>query len=133
MPLVARDRRRRPLRRDSVPLAIHGLLEYGLGVLLIASDSLVSFDEEGARVASILIGVAVLSITALSDIPTALLRRIPLSSHILLDYVFGIVLIVSPFLLGFRDDLESLVFFVVMGVAYLSLAVATRFDRPDRS
>jgi hypothetical protein len=128
---VARPRERRFLRRGSTPLAVHGLLEYGIGVLLIFSSSLLSYDDDTAKAVSILLGAAVLAIAALSDMSTALLRRIPLSAHILLDYVFGVLLVASPFLFSFSDEAAATGFFVVIGVGYLVLAAVTRFERRE--
>lgn len=128
---MARDRERRLLRRGSIPLSLHGLLEYGIGVLLIASSSLFSYDSDTAKAVSILLGAAVLTITALSDIPTALLRRIPLGAHILLDFVIGVLLVASPFLFGFGDEATAVAPFLVIGIGYLILAAITRFHKRE--
>lgn len=123
---MARDGRRLLPRRGSVPLALHGLLEYGIGVLLIASSSLFSFDSL-PRAVGILLGAGIVALAALSDLPTALMRRVPLGSHIVLDYALGVLLVASPFLFGFSDDAGALAFFVVVGLGYLVLAAVTRF------
>lgn len=123
---MARDRRRLLPRRGSVPIVLHGLLEYGVGVLLIASSSLFSFDST-PRAVGILIGAAVLALAAFSDLPTALMRRLPLDSHILIDCIVGVVLIASPFIFGFSDDEGALAFFIVVGLGYLVLTAVTRF------
>lgn len=127
--MVARDRRRLLPRRGSVPLVLHGLLEYGIGVLLIASSSLFSFDDL-PRAVGILVGAAVLVLTAVSDLPTALMRRLPLDSHIVIDYVLGVLLIASPFIFGFSDDEGAVAFFIAVGVGYLILTAVTRFRPP---
>jgi hypothetical protein len=123
---VATDRRRLLPRRGSVPLVVHGLLEYGVGVLLIASSSLFSFDST-PRAVGILLGAAVLVLAAVSDLPTALMRRLPIDSHVVIDYVIGVVLIASPFIFGFSDDEGALAFFVVVGIGYLILTAVTRW------
>jgi SPW repeat-containing protein len=127
---VARDRERRLLRRGSIPLGLHGLLEYGAGVLLIASSSLF-YSEDTATAVSILLGAAVLAITALSDMPTALLRRIPISTHILLDFTIGVLVVASPFIFGFDDDGAALASFLLIGIAYLLLTALTRFQKRE--
>jgi hypothetical protein len=125
--VVARDRERRLLRRGSIPLPLHGLLEYGVGVLLIASSSLF-YSDDTATAVSILLGAAVLGLTALSDMPTALLRRIPLGAHIFLDFLIGVLLIASPFLFQFSDETEATATFLVIGIGYLFLTAVTRFQ-----
>ena len=127
---MARDRRRLLPRRGSVPPALHGLGEYGIGVLLLFSSPLFGFDGE-PRVAAILLGAAVIVLAALSDVPMALMRRIPIGSHIVIDYVLGIVLIASPFIFGFSDDEGALAFFIVMGLGYLILTAVTRFETTE--
>jgi hypothetical protein len=124
---VARDRDRRLLRRGSIPLPLHGLLEYGVGVLLIASSSLF-YSDDTATAVSILLGAAVLAITALSDMPTALLRRIPLGPHIFLDFLIGVLLVASPFLFQFSDEAEATATFLAIGIGYLFLTAVTRFQ-----
>jgi hypothetical protein len=108
----------------------HGLLEYGIGVLLIAGSSLFGFDTDKAAVITVLLGAAVIAIAALSDTPTALTRQLPLSSHVLLDYVVGILLIVLPFL-AFSGDEVAVAFCVVVGLGYLVLTAVTRFKPAD--
>ena len=63
--------------------------------------------------------------------PMALMRRIPIGSHIVIDYVLGIVLIASPFIFGFSDDEGALAFFIVMGLGYLILTAVTRFKTTE--
>ena len=132
MPSVADERRILQLpRRGSVPIVVHGILEYGEGVLFIAANSLFSFDSDAATVVSVLIGAGLLVMAALSDIPTALLRRLPLDSHIVLDVVVALVAIASPFVLGFTDDHAALAFFLILGAAHLFLTVVTRYRRRE--
>ena len=109
---------------------LHGLLEYGVGVLLIASSSLFSLDSL-PRAVGILLGAAVLVISAVTDMPTALIRRLPLGTHILIDYAMGVLLIAAPFIFGFSDDAKALAVFLVIGIAYLTLTAITRFGPKD--
>jgi hypothetical protein len=124
-----RDSRRVLPRRGSVPLPIHGLLEYGAGVLSIAAPFLFSFETDVAKVTSVLIGVAVLVLAVVTASPTGILRNLPLDSHIVLDYVLAIVLIASPFVFGFTDDGSALAYFLILGVAHLLMTVLTRFRK----
>jgi hypothetical protein len=100
-------------------------------VLFIASSSLFSFDSDSATVASVLIGAIVLAMAGLTDTPTALIRRLPLDSHIVLDYVVSLLAIASPFALGFSDDGAALAFFLIVGIFHLLLTALTRFRRRE--
>jgi hypothetical protein len=127
----SREGARRFLRRGSIPLVVHGLAEYGLGVLFIIGPSALSFDSDTAKVASILIGAGIVVMAALTDYPTALVRRLPLDSHIVLDFVLSLFVVASPFILGFTDDATAVAFFLILGIAYLALTVLTRYRRHE--
>jgi hypothetical protein len=129
-PPVRKDRRR--VQRNSVPLAMHVLLEYGIGVLTILSPFLFSFDDDAARIVAVLIGAGVIVLAVVSDAPTGLARTLPAASHVVIDYVLGLLLIVAPFVFGFAgDDTAATAYFLVLGVGYVVLAVLTRYRGPQ--
>src|SRR5207245_7199135 len=100
-PPVRRDRR---LRRNSIPLAIHGVFEYCAGLLSIVGPFLFSFDSDVAKVVSILLGAGIIVMAVMTASPTGIVRSLPIESHVVLDYVLSLFLIVSPFIFGFTDD-----------------------------
>ena len=129
-PPVKRDRR---LRRGSVPLGIHGLIEYGAGALSIIGPFLFSFDSDVAKVVSILIGAGIIVMAVMTASPTGIVRTLPIASHIVLDYVLSLFLIVSPFIFGFTNDAAPTAYFIVLGLAYLLLTVTTRYHKPVKA
>jgi hypothetical protein len=68
---------------------------------------------------------------ALTDTPTAFVRRLPLDSHIVLDFVVGLLAIASPFIFGFTEDGAAVAFFVIAGIAYVLLAIMTRYRKRE--
>jgi hypothetical protein len=130
---VARGDRRRMMRRGSIPLLVHGLIEYGVGVLSIAAPSLFSFESDGATVVSILVGAGILVHVVVTRSPAGLVRSFPLDSHIVIDYVLSLFLIASPFIFGFSDDGAALAYFLILGVAFLLMSVMTRYHKPQES
>jgi hypothetical protein len=129
-PPVRRDRRR--VQRNSVSLSIHVLIEYGVGLLTILAPFLFSFDDSAAKVVSVLIGAGILVLAVVTDAPTGLARSLPVASHVVIDYVLGLLLIVAPFVFGFAgDDTAATAYFIAIGVGYLVLTVLTRYrDKP---
>lgn len=128
-PPVRRDRRR--VRRGSVSLSLHVLFEYGVGVLTIVAPFLFSFDSTAAKLVSVLVGVGVLVLAVVTDAPTGIARSLPVASHVVLDYVLALFLIVAPFVFGFSDDDDAATaYFIVLGVGYVLLAVLTRYRGP---
>jgi hypothetical protein len=115
------------LRQGPVSVFIHGVVEYAAAVLFIAAPFLFNFDSEAATALSIVVGVVVLVITASSDIPTALAHTIPVPIHAVLDLVTAGFLIAAPFLFSFQDEGAPTAFFLVLGVGYLLLTIATRY------
>jgi len=128
----AANRRARFLRRGSVPLSLHGLVEYGLGVLAIAAPFLFSFDHNGAIAFSVFMGAAILVLVGITDAPTGIVRSLPVDSHVVLDLVVGVLLVVAPFVLGFTEDDGATAFLVVLGLVFLLLAFLTRYHREER-
>jgi hypothetical protein len=129
---VARKERPDAGRRRTVPLALHGLIEYGEGILTILSPFLFGFDSNGATVLAIAIGAAVLVLAVITVAPTGISRTLPLASHVVLDYVLVAIWISFPFIFGFSDDGVALAYFLIVGVAHLLMTVSTRFHKPER-
>jgi hypothetical protein len=119
------------MRRGSVPLFVHGLVEYGLGALSILAPILFSFDSDGATVVCVVIGTGILVLGILTQSSTGIVRTLPLDSHIVLDYVIALAMIVMPFVLGFTDDEAALAYFVVAGIVYLLMTVMTRYRKSE--
>jgi uncharacterized membrane protein HdeD (DUF308 family) len=125
-PPVRRDRR---LRRNAVPLFVHGIVEYGVGALSIVAPFLLSFDSDTATIVSILLGAAIVVMGFVTEAPTGVARNMPIASHVVLDYVVSLVAIVAPFVFGFTDDGAATAYFIVIGVCFLLLTVATRYRK----
>jgi hypothetical protein len=123
-PPVREDRRR---RRNSVPLYVHGLVEYGVGALSILAPFLFSFDSDTATVVSILLGAGIVVLGFVTESPTGVVRNLPIASHVVLDYVLSLVLLVAPFIFSFTDDSVATGYFIVIGLGYILMTVATRY------
>jgi uncharacterized membrane protein HdeD (DUF308 family) len=132
MTTVADGTERQLIRLGSIPLVVHGLLEYVLGVLCIAAPFLFSFDSNGTKALSVAIGTAILALGIVTAGPVGIVRSLPLDSHIVIDYVLAIFLIASPFVFGFTDDGPALAFFLVVGIAHLLLTILTRFRKQPK-
>jgi hypothetical protein len=115
------------LRQGPISRFLHGAIEYLAGVLLVAAPFLFSFDSGAAVAVSIVAGVLVIAIAASTDGPTSLINSLPISVHLLLDFVLAGVLIASPFLFGFSDESAPTAFFLVLGVLHLLVTIGTRF------
>ena len=81
-----------------------------------------------ATAVSIVVGVAILVITASSDLPTGLAKVVPVSIHVVLDFLIAAVLIAAPFLFDFADESAPTAFFIVLGVGELLASLGTRWE-----
>jgi VIT1/CCC1 family predicted Fe2+/Mn2+ transporter len=114
-------------KRGPIAPFVHGVLDYLLAALLIAAPFLLSFDDDAAIAVSIVAGIAVLVLGAFTSWTTGIVKSVPPVAHAMLDYALAAVLIAAPFIFGFTDDSGATAFFVVVGVAGILLAIATRF------
>jgi len=112
---------------------MHGFAEYGIGALSIVAPFLFSFDSDVAQVISILIGAGIIVMAFSTDSPTGLTRNLPIASHVVLDYVLSLFLVVAPFIFSFTDDAAATAYFIIVGVGYILLTIATRFHTPARA
>jgi hypothetical protein len=115
------------LREGPIPRFAHGIYEYLLGVLFIASPFLFDYDSAAGTGIAIAVGVALIVLAATSADSTALVRRIPGMVHVTIDVLLAIFLIAAPFLLGFDGEAAPRNFFLVFGVAHLLVCIGTRF------
>ncbi len=118
------------MRQGPIPRFVHGVIEYVAGVLLIAAPFLFGFDAAAAVALSIVAGVVVIAVAASTEGPSSLVSSIPVSVHLLLDFVLAAVLIAAPFLFGFSDESAPTAFFLVLGVAHLLVTIGTQFKAP---
>ncbi|MBW3548275.1 MAG: hypothetical protein KY452_09115 [Actinobacteria bacterium] len=119
------------LRDGPIPAFVHGVAEYMAGVLLVVAPFLFAFRADTATVLSVAAGVVVLVVAATTRGPTGLVKHLPISAHVALDYVLAVFLVASPYLFGFSDETAPTTLFLALGVVHLLLTIGTRFIRPD--
>ena len=118
------------LRQGPISRFLHGAFEYVAGVLLIAAPFLFAFESSAAVALSIGAGVVGIAVAASTEGPSSLINSLPISVHLLLDFVLSAVLIASPFLFAFSDETAPTAFFIVLGVLHLLVTIGTRFKPP---
>src|SRR5436305_1227559 len=61
----------------------------------------------------------------------SLINQVPLSMHIVFDYVIAGVMIASPFLFGFSGKSTPTAVFLAGGVVWLLLSIGTRYRKEE--
>ncbi len=107
-----------------LPTRIHGILDYLLGALLIASPWLLGFaDNEAARWVPVVLGAGVLLYSIFTDYELGVVKKIQMPVHLMLDALGGVLLAVSPWMLGFDDRVWMP--HVILGVVEILTAAIT--------
>jgi len=100
------------------------MLDYLMGAVLIILPWLLDFESDAAIWVPVILGAGTIAYSLLTDYELGVLRRLPMSTHLILDMLSGTVLAASPWLFGFAD--EVWVPHVVLGILEIGAAMMTQ-------
>ena len=87
-----------------VPTRIHGIVDWIMGVLLIALPWIFGFARGGAETwLPVALGIAGLAVTFFTDHEYGVVRKIPMIGHLWVDGLSGLLLAAAPWVFGFAD------------------------------
>jgi hypothetical protein len=112
----------------TIPTYIHGILDYIVGIVLIAAPNLFGFADIGgpAVYTARLVGVLVLLQSLITRYELGLLKILPMKTHLTFDYVLSIFLALSPWLFQFNHNPNNVWLpHVVVGVAVFLVTLMT--------
>jgi hypothetical protein len=113
-----------PLTLGVIPSSVHGFFDYFLGLGAIVAPWLFGFAHVvPARLVMQTQGLAVLLYSLFTDYEWGLVRVLRFPSHLLLDFLGGLMLVASPSLLGFRHFGRT---HVALGLLELAITLLTR-------
>jgi len=114
-----------------VPTWVHGIIDWVMGLLLIALPWILGFARGGPESAlPVAVGAAGLIVTFFTNHEYGVVRRIPMTAHLAVDGVAGAVLAASPWVFGFADVVW--VPHVILGLTELAAAFVTETSPADR-
>ena len=120
-----------------IPTRMHAVMDYAVGVLLIAAPWIFQFADESsaAKWISIVVGIVIILQSTITNYEGGILGHvITMRMHLLMDAVVGIFLVVVPWLFGFADEgANAWLPFVLIGLAELGLAAVTNPYPGERS
>jgi hypothetical protein len=120
------------LRQGPIPRFAHAIAEYVAGVFFVVAPFLFNYNG-GATAVSIVAGVAVIFLAAVSDAPLGLIPQISPVAHLVFDYVLAALFIAAPFIFGFSNESGPTAVFIAAGVISLLTAVGTRYLKDEES
>jgi hypothetical protein len=109
----------------------HGMLDYLVGLLLIASPWLLDFDRGGAETwVPVILGASTILYSLLTNYEYGAYRVLSMKTHLALDAASGIFLAASPWIFGFNEYvyLPHLILGIFELVAVLMTDTVSRTD-----
>lgn len=114
-----------------IPTRIHGMLDYGMGLVLIAAPWIFGFATGGAETwVPVILGAGVIGYSLFTDYELGAIRTISMQTHLWLDGLGGLVLAASPWIFGFSEEVWAP--HLVLGLAEIGAAVFTQRVPADR-
>ena len=108
-----------------IPTRVHGIIDYIVGLLLIAAPFLFGFaDGTAAQWVPIILGLSALVYSLLTKYELSAAKIIPMPVHLGLDVASGLLLAASPWLFGFSERVWLP--HVVVGVAEIIIPLLTQ-------
>ena len=112
-----------------IPTRVHGIIDYIVGLLLIAAPFLFGFaDGTAAQWVPIILGLSALVYSLLTKYELSAAKIIPMPVHLGLDVASGLLLAASPWLFGFSEMVWLP--HVVVGVAEIIIPLLTQRHSP---
>ena len=106
-----------------LPTRIHGVLDYTVGALLVALPFLLGFGGGPQTWVMVALGAAVIAWSLFTDYELGVVKRLQMPVHLWLDGIGGVLLAISPWVLGF--DAQVWIPHVALGLFSVAAAVVT--------
>ncbi|MDX5436221.1 MAG: SPW repeat protein [Pontibacter sp.] len=114
-----------------IPTRFHGILDYVVGLVFIAAPWLFGFsDASWATWTIVIAGIAVLLQTIFTDFEVGLVHKVPMQTHLMVDFGLGVILALSPWMFNFA---EYVYMPHLIGGVFAILASLTTHRRPSES
>ena len=108
-----------------VPMDVHAMMDYG-NALAVATGAL--DDCAAARFASIALAASGCTVSALTDYRLSVAKVIPIETHEVIDYAWGIAAIAAPFVFGYwKRSPRVAMTHVIAGASNILLSLFTDY------
>jgi hypothetical protein len=103
----------------------HGVLDYLMGIVLIASPWIFGFANGGAEQwIPIVLGAGALLYSLMTNYELGVFKTISMKTHLTLDIMSGILLAASPWIFGFADRVSTP--HLILGILEIGAAMMTQ-------
>jgi hypothetical protein len=108
-----------------IPTKVHGVMDYLVGILLMASPWIFEFDHGGMETwIPVILGVGALVYSVMTDYELGLTRTLSMRTHLNLDLISGILLAASPWIFGFANHVYLP--HLVLGIVEIGVSLMTK-------
>jgi len=88
-----------------IPTRFHGIVDYIVGIVFIIAPWAFDFsDNSYATWTMVIAGIVVLGQTIFTDFEVGIVKKIPMKSHLMMDFGLGVILALSPWMFNFADE-----------------------------
>jgi hypothetical protein len=103
-----------------IPTYVHGILDYIVGLVLLFAPAIFGFQHIGGAAVVIpqILGAVIIVMAICTKYELGLFKLVSMKNHIVVDYVIGAFLAISPWLFGFGQ------FAVVVWAPHLIVGIA---------
>jgi hypothetical protein len=87
-----------------IPTKVHGILDYLVGIVLIAAPWVLGFARNGAETwVPVVLGASAIVYSLITDYEYSIAKVISMRTHLTLDLLSGVLLALSPWLFNFDE------------------------------
>lgn len=91
-----------------IPTFFHGILDYIVGIIFIIAPWIFNFSDVPAATWSIVVaGIVVLLYSVVTNYELGIIKKIPMQSHLMLDFGLGVILALTPWMFSFADEVYT--------------------------
>ncbi len=107
---------------------MHGMMDYVIGIALLIAPNLFGFTDVGGAAVTIprVLGIIILGQALITKNEVGVMKMMPMSMHLMMDYLLGAFLAASPFIFGFNDaEPNAWMPHLIVGIVILAQAFMT--------
>ncbi len=114
----------------------HTVIGLIVGIALLFAPNIFGFNDVGGAAVAIprYLGVFVIINELITTSSLSLVKLVPMKAHIVIDFLSGLFLLLSPWLFGFADEAANAwVPHVLVGLLMMGYSMATRTSEVEGS
>jgi hypothetical protein len=109
-----------------IPTWFHGILDYVVGIALIFAGQIFGFSSVGGAAVDVplVLGIVLIVYSIFTRYELGIFKVIPMSYHLVVDFLASVFLALSPFIFGFSNQaLNVWLPHVVVGIVVILVVI----------